>query len=216
MQFVMIAALKPINVKESSVAEHRASPLTTGISDRLTFATENDSENKNVSHKLWHHNAQYSTEGHHCTDVTYNNTAVRVPLTLTMKEVRSPSMSLAMTTVKKGAELLTVSVKETATYLRLTSPRMTVTTLMIPTTAMSHINSCRGNREYGVLGNLLRSRQPDRTKLPYILDAPIVAVMTICDSARRSGCAFNVDNMCLFPNKVTPEHRYHPQMKNRI
>ena len=37
---------------------------------------------------------------------------------LTIKEVRSPSISRAKMTVKKGADDLTVSVKETATYLR--------------------------------------------------------------------------------------------------
>lgn len=38
-------------------------------------------------------------------------------------------MSLDMMTVKMGAELFTVSAKETATFFRLTKPRTTVTNL---------------------------------------------------------------------------------------
>merc|ERR1719181_1895844 len=52
-------------------------------------------------------------------------------------------------TVKKGAEDLTVSVKETATYLRLTRPRTTVRTRIVPTINMSsmklrHLCVCSG------------------------------------------------------------------------
>lgn len=43
--------------------------------------------------------------------------------------VYSPRMSLDMMTVKMGAELFTVSAKETATFFRLTKPRTTVMNL---------------------------------------------------------------------------------------
>lgn len=43
--------------------------------------------------------------------------------------VYSPRISLDMMTVKMGAELFTVSAKETATFFRLTKPRTTVMNL---------------------------------------------------------------------------------------
>lgn len=43
--------------------------------------------------------------------------------------VYSPRMSLDMMTVKMGAELFTVSAKDTATFFRLTKPRTTVVNL---------------------------------------------------------------------------------------
>ena len=41
----------------------------------------------------------------------------------------SPRISLDMMTVKMGAELFTVSAKDTATFFRLTKPRTTVMNL---------------------------------------------------------------------------------------
>lgn len=43
--------------------------------------------------------------------------------------VYSPRISLDIMTVKMGAELFTVSAKETATFFRLTKPRTTVINL---------------------------------------------------------------------------------------
>lgn len=43
--------------------------------------------------------------------------------------VYSPRISLDMMTVKRGAELLTVSAKDTATFFRLIKPRTTVVNL---------------------------------------------------------------------------------------
>lgn len=43
--------------------------------------------------------------------------------------VYSPRISLDMMTVKMGAELFTVSAKDTATFFRLTKPRTTVVNL---------------------------------------------------------------------------------------
>lgn len=43
--------------------------------------------------------------------------------------VCSPRISLDMMTVKMGAELFTVSAKDTATFFRLTKPRTTVVNL---------------------------------------------------------------------------------------
>ena len=43
--------------------------------------------------------------------------------------VYSPRISLDMMTVKMGAELFTVSAKETATFFRLTSPSTTLVNL---------------------------------------------------------------------------------------
>ena len=57
-----------------------------------------------------------------------------------MSDVRSPSIKRAKITVKNGADDLTVSVNDTATNLRLTSPSITVTKRMTPTVSMSHMN----------------------------------------------------------------------------
>ena len=63
---------------------------------------------------------------------------------------------------------------------------------------------------------ILRSSQPFTRYDPYTLVAPIVAVMTIWESARRSGLACSVDSMCLLPNRVTPEQMYQPAMNRTI
>lgn len=52
---------------------------------------------------------------------------------LTSSPVYSPRIIRDMITVKMGAELFTVSAKDTATFLRLTSPKTTVANLIRPT-----------------------------------------------------------------------------------
>ena len=49
----------------------------------------------------------------------------------------SPRISLDMMTVKMGAELFTVSAKDTATFFRLTKPRTTVVNLTSRHTQLS-------------------------------------------------------------------------------
>eukprot|EP00732_Lithocolla_globosa_P006087 Lithocolla_globosa_v1_NODE_6797_length_1033_cov_7.426380.p2 type:complete len:106 gc:universal NODE_6797_length_1033_cov_7.426380:427-744(+) len=58
----------------------------------------------------------------------------------TRKEVLSCNKMKAKTTVKKGAADLTVSVKETATFSKLTRPKKTVKILMEPKIDMSITN----------------------------------------------------------------------------
>merc|ERR1740130_508200 len=76
-------------------------------------------------------------------------------------------------TVKKGAEDLMVSVKDTATYLRETRPSMTVRTRMRPTRLM-HARNCESDcveRGVGCAGPTPVSHGP------YILTAPKLAVI---------------------------------------
>ena len=126
--------------------------------------------------------------------------------------VRSLSMKRAITTVKKGADDLIVSVNETATYFRESSPSITVTKRISPTAAMSSANERSGCDESG-----LGCTGPTPVSHgPYILSAPNAAVIVICESASVLGSACSVAMMCLLPNKVPPLHTYHAVMKIAI
>ena len=126
--------------------------------------------------------------------------------------VRSLSMKRAITTVKKGADDLIVSVNETATYFRESSPSITVAKRISPTAAMSSANERSGCDESG-----LGCTGPTPVSHgPYILSAPNAAVIVICESASVLGSACSVAMMCLLPNKVPPLHTYHAVMKIAI
>jgi hypothetical protein len=94
---------------------------------------------------------------------------------LTMSEVRSPSMSRAKMTVKKGADDLTVSVNETATNLRLSSPSITVANLIAPTSTISHMNLLSDCEVWCGVTSL----PTPNSRGPYILSAPNEAVQII-------------------------------------
>ena len=131
---------------------------------------------------------------------------------LTIIEVRSPKMSRAKMTVKKGADDFTVSVNETATYLRLTRPRITVAKRIKPTRAMSHMNRLRGCSENGVIA----AWPSPSSSGPYILMAPKNAVETICDAPSKLGSQPSPLMMYLLPKSVHPLSTYQELMNTAI
>merc|ERR1719240_340381 len=82
---------------------------------------------------------------------------------------------------------------------------------MTPTRAMSHRKLRSGCDETAGCDLL-----PPMNCGPYILIAPNVAVIVICDTASKLGSALSVERMCLFPKRVAPLHRYHKPMKKAV
>ena len=131
---------------------------------------------------------------------------------LTLAEVTSPSMRRAKTTVKKGAEALMVSVKETATYLSETRPSITVATRIRPTSDM-HARNCEG----GCVESGVGCAGPKPVSHgPYILAAPKAAVIVIWLTASTFGSALSVESMCLLPKRVQPLNPNQSVMKTTI
>ena len=131
---------------------------------------------------------------------------------LTLAEVTSPSMRRAKTTVKKGAEALMVSVKETATYLSETRPSITVATRIRPTSDM-HARNCEGDCVESGVG--CAGPKPV-SHGPYILAAPKAAVIVIWLTASTFGSALSVESMCLLPKRVQPLNPNQSVMKTTI
>ena len=68
---------------------------------------------------------------------------------LTISDVRSPRIIRAKITVKNGADDLIVSVKETATNLRLSKPAIMVAKRITPTSSISNTKFRHGCEESG-------------------------------------------------------------------
>ena len=123
---------------------------------------------------------------------------------LTSVEVTSPSISRAKMTVKNGADDLTVSVNETATYFSEIRPSITVANRIMPTSVMLARNCGTLCDESGV-----GCAGPTPVSCgPYILIAPKTAVIVIWLMASTFGSALSVDRMCLLPKSVQPLKKY--------
>mmetsp|Transcript_56027 Transcript_56027/g.103678 ORF Transcript_56027/g.103678 Transcript_56027/m.103678 type:complete len:235 (+) Transcript_56027:725-1429(+) len=121
-------------------------------------------------------------------------------------DVRSPSSRYAATTVKKGPDAFTVSVKEAATCFKLMRPKTMVRNLKRPKRPMAA--TFRQERPQSILSPPVAVSAGSRRCLACIIP-PIRTVVMVCTKARCLGSTgLSLDSMCLLSTMPRKETRY--------